>query len=82
MRHFIYPPALTVSTGPDIAVVSYFSVTPEPARGSKERPKDTENVILGPKMPWINREKRALLKEILVVLNQQPSAHQFSGLAH
>ncbi len=46
MRCSIAPPALTASSGPDAAVVSSSSVTPEPARASRERPKDTEDVIL------------------------------------
>ncbi len=46
MRCSITPPALTASSGPDVAVVSSSSVTPEPARASRERPKDIEDVIL------------------------------------
>ncbi len=38
-------PDLTASSGPD-AVVSSSSETPEPARASRERPKDIEDVIL------------------------------------
>ena len=37
---------LVFSSGPDDDVVSSSSVTPEPARTSRERPKDTEDVIL------------------------------------
>ncbi len=46
MRCSITPPDLTASSGPDVAVVSSSSVTPEPARASRERPKDIEDVIL------------------------------------
>ncbi len=46
MRCFITPPALTASTGLDVTVVSLSSVSPEPARASRERPKETEDVIL------------------------------------
>ncbi len=46
MRRSITPPDLTASTGPDAAVVSSSSVTPEPARASRERPKEIEDVIL------------------------------------
>ncbi len=46
MRRSITPPALTASFGPDVAVVSSSSVTPEPARAYRERPKDNEDVIL------------------------------------
>ncbi len=45
MRRSITPPDLTASSGPD-AVVSSSSETPEPARASRERPKDIEDVIL------------------------------------
>ncbi len=38
--------AFTASSGPVVAVVSSSSVTPEPAGASRERPKDTEDVIL------------------------------------
>ncbi len=44
MRHSVTPPALTASSGPDVAVVSLSSVTPKPV--SRERPKDIEDVIL------------------------------------
>ncbi len=37
---------LTASSGPDAAVVSSSSVSPEPAKASRERPKDMEDVIL------------------------------------
>ncbi len=46
MRRSITPPDLTASSGLDVAVVSSSSVTPEPARESRERPKDIEDVIL------------------------------------
>ncbi len=46
MRRSITPPDLTASSGPDVAVVSSSSETPEPARASRERPKDIEDVIL------------------------------------
>ncbi len=46
MRHSVTPPALTASSKPDVAVVTSSSVTPEPARASRERPKDFEDVIL------------------------------------
>ncbi len=46
MRPSITPPAFTASSGPVVAVVSSSSVTPEPVRASRERPKDTEDVIL------------------------------------
>ncbi len=46
MRRSITPPAHTASSGPAVAVVSSSSVTPEPARTSRERLKDTEDVIL------------------------------------
>ncbi len=46
MRPSITPPAFTASSGPVVAVVSSSSVTPEPARASRERLKDTEDVIL------------------------------------
>ncbi len=39
-------PDLTASSGPDVAVVSSSSETPEPARASRGRPKDIEDVIL------------------------------------
>ncbi len=46
MRCSITPPALFASSGPDAAVVSSSSVTPEPARASRKRPNDIEDVIL------------------------------------
>ncbi len=46
MRCSITPPVLTASSGPDVAVVSSSSVTPEPVRACIERPKDMEDVIL------------------------------------
>ncbi len=46
MRRSITPPALTASTGLDVTVVSSSSVSPEPARASRERPKEIEDVIL------------------------------------
>ncbi len=46
MRRSITPPALTASTGLDVTVVSLSSVSPEPARASRERPKEIEDVIL------------------------------------
>ncbi len=39
MRGSITPPDLTASSGPAVAVVSSSSVTPEPARASREDPK-------------------------------------------
>ncbi len=46
MIRSITPPTLTASSEPDVAVVSSSSVTPEPARTSRERLKDIEDVIL------------------------------------
>ncbi len=46
MRLSVTPPALTASSGLDVAVVSSSSVTPEPARASREWPKGNEDVIL------------------------------------
>ncbi len=46
MRCSITPPDLTASTGLDVTVVSSSSVSPEPARASRERPKEIEDVIL------------------------------------
>ncbi len=46
MRRSITPPDLTASTGLDVAVVSSPSVSPDPARASRERPKEIEDVIL------------------------------------
>ncbi len=46
MRRSITPPDLTASSELDAAVVSSSSVSPEPARASRKRPKDIENVIL------------------------------------
>ncbi len=46
MRPSIIPPAFTASTGLDVTVVSSSSVTPEPARASRKRPKYTGDVIL------------------------------------
>ncbi len=46
MRRSITAPDLTASSGLDVTVVSSSSVSPEPARASRERPKDIEDVIL------------------------------------
>ncbi len=48
MRRSITPPALTASTGLDVTVVSSSSVSPEPARASREGmfSKEIEDVIL------------------------------------